>query len=152
MSGIKKLVIYIVFLILPTWCLSENLKHVYVQVEKKILSLEEATAKTNARMAHTNKISKSSTPENTEMSICFPDHVSVEISFLNIQPNKIVFFDNKRISIDQKGNSETGFYVLPGIHKLSELRGSIKAVVTSLNIQSKTFVECTGKRKCDAKL
>lgn len=152
MISIKKLVIYIIFLALPTWGLSANLKHIYSD-GKKIFGFEETTAETSTYSLHqTTKISKSSMSKNTEMSISFPDHVLVEISFINIQPNKIVFFDNKCIPIDKKGSFEIDFPVMPGIHKISELRSSIKVTIASLNIQSDTFIECIGGKKTQCKI
>ncbi len=162
------MVAYSIFLVLPAWCFSANLKHVYVQTGEKVLNLEKAIAKSNGCIVPTNKAStyliitngkktiidfSSEADVRMKMKALYPEQIIVKISFLQVKPNKTVFFDNVKVdTIPSNGNLDMFYPVSSGGHKI-ELRNSMKTVdLAIVDIESESPIECWGRSKMLCKI
>lgn len=78
----------------------------------------------------------------------FPSNIKVNISFISVQPNKKIYFDDSYLNVitDKHGNAIIAdFYPEPGLHRI-ELKDSDRIVANAkLVINAKSNVKCSGE-------
>lgn len=169
MSMVK--ILFFIIISFPTICFAAKLDDVYVQAGGKMIGFSDTVREAKGSIASTGKPSKylinlngrkavvdfsSNKSISAEMSVFYPDHIVIQISFLNVKPNTLAFIDSSPIStIDKHGNSITPKFPISesGEHKI-ELRVLRKVVDSAplLNIPISATVECSGKEKMKCKV
>lgn len=165
-----KLFLIVYFIMLPVMAFSAGIDDIYVQQGKEIMGFSQAVSYQHGSVIKKNNseylvniynkkfiVNFKSEQSVQGLAAVFPEHIFVNLAFLNVKPNKEIYFDNNHLdSTDNQGNANKYFYLDKAGSYSVQLRDMKNKLVESdtIDINSRVLVKCTGNKKmlCKAQI
>ena len=150
-------------LVISTTCFAENINDIYIKINGNVYPFQEVIARSNGAITPMEGKHKylieinekkliidfsSGKQVRATLGFLYPSKPIIELSFINVKPNTIAYFDGEQlVKIDKSGNSESHKFQVDtqGKHIIL-LKKKTKIVNNSnVDIKSSSLINCSGR-------